>query len=295
MKNTCITVGTFDGVHIGHREIVTTTLKISAAFKFEPLVLVLNYPPKFNLQNSERFLITTDEEKMSLLRELTNGKVEVLDFTKEIESLEPEEFLSFLRARYYAKHLVVGFNHTFGKGRKGDVPYLSKIAEKFDLCITVVPPVKIENDVVSSSFIRSLLYSGNVKLAAKCLGRFYSVSGIVVKGAGIAKELGFRTINLEIPDKKIVPKKGVYAVIVSLRGKNFPGACYIGESPTLGLSRFSIEVHLINFQGEVYGELATVQFVDFLREDIKFPSVEELKNQISKDVVASNKLISQFL
>jgi len=295
MKYSCVTIGTFDGVHIGHKEIVSTTFKIAGALNYEPLILVLNYPPKFNQINSERFLITTEEEKVSLLKEIADGKVEILEFTKQIEELEPEEFLNLLKKRYYVKHLVVGFNHTFGKNRKGNVHYLSQVIDKFDLAMTIVPPVKIEDKVVSSSLIRSLLYAGDVRLASKCLGRFYSISGIVVKGAGVARELGFRTINLDIPEKKIVPKSGVYAVIVSIGGKNFSGACYIGESPTLGLSRSSIEVHLINFEGEVYGELATIQFVDFLRDDMKFSSIDELRSQISRDIATAGKLISQFL
>lgn len=158
----------------------------------------------------------------------------------------------------------------------------------------MVPPVIVEGEVVSSTLIRNHLTSGNIRFANKCLGRYYTLSGVVIEGAGVAKSLGFRTINLRIPEKKLVPKNGVYAVLVHLRGKNFPGACYIGESPTLGLMRQSVEVHVIDFDGELYGDAVTISFVDFLRDDMKFSSIEELRDQISRDVLRSKRLIAEF-
>ncbi len=294
MIRTCITVGTFDGVHLGHQWIIGSTLKISEALGLEPRILVLNNPPKFNGIKSERYLITTEEEKMSLLRNLAGNRVDVLEFTKEIEEMDPEDFIFYLKDRYRVRHLVLGFNHTFGKEKQGNVLYLLERFEYFDLGLSVLSPVKVDDKIVSSTLIRELLKAGDVKTAAKGLGRFYSLSGVVTKGKGLARELGFRTINLEVPEKKLIPKKGVYAVLVSLGGKNFSGACYIGDSPTLGLNRFSIEVHLIGFEGELYGEHVDVSFVEFLRDDIKFNSPEELKNQISSDIVNSHKLISQL-
>ncbi len=294
MIRTCITVGTFDGVHLGHQWIISSTLKISEALGLEPRILVLNNPPKFNGIKSERYLITTEEEKMSLLRNLAGNRVEALEFTKEIEEMDPEDFIFYLKDRYKVRHLVLGFNHTFGKEKQGNVLYLLERLEYFDLGLSVLSPVKVDNKIVSSTLIRELLKAGEVKTAAKGLGRFYSLSGVVTKGKGLARELGFRTINLEVPEKKLIPKKGVYAVLVSLGGKNFSGACYIGDSPTLGLNRFSVEVHLIGFEGELYGEHVDISFVEFLREDIKFNSPEELKNQISSDIVNSHKLISQL-
>ncbi|MGB9824688.1 MAG: bifunctional riboflavin kinase/FAD synthetase [Candidatus Hydrothermia bacterium] len=294
-KSRIITIGTFDGVHLGHQKILQVTTKLAEALKLDPLAIVLAAPPKFNGRDEERYLITTSEERMFFIREVFNGEIEVYEFEEKIQNVEAEEFIQHLKFSYGLHHLVLGFNHTFGKGKKGDVEFLSKNVDKFDIGFTVVPPVKIDGQVISSSLIRLLLREGKVKTVSKCLGRFYSLHGIVTKGAGLAGTLGYKTINLEVPEKKIIPKEGVYAVIAEVSGKVFPGACYIGKSPTLGLNRFSVEVHLIGFNDDLYGQRVTISFIDFLRDDIKFESTEELKKQIAEDIKNAKILISEFL
>jgi len=294
MRNTVITIGTFDGVHLGHQEIINTVNRIGIAFDLDPLILVLNAPPKWNHRNG-RFLITTDEEKLFLLKNLSAGKVEVLNFTDELQNLTASQFLNFLMEEYKLKHIVLGFNHAFGKDRSGDARFLVENLDKFGINVTVVPPVRVDSCIISSTLIRELLYDGKVKEVSRCLGRFYSVKGLVVKGMGVARELGFRTVNLEIPEKKIIPKKGVYAVIVEVLGRVLSGACYIGENKTLGLNKLSFEVHIIGIDEDLYGREVNVNFVEFLRDDMKFESVEALTEQIRKDIQKAKQLISQFL
>jgi riboflavin kinase/FMN adenylyltransferase len=295
MKSRIITIGTFDGVHLGHQKILQVTAKLAEALKLDPLVIVLTAPPKFNNRDEERYLITTPDEKMFFLRETFNGEIEVYEFAEEIQNMEAGQFIQHLKVRYGLNHLVLGFNHTFGKEKTGDAAFLSKNVNEFDIGFTVVPPVRIDSQVISSSLIRLLLQEGKVKTASKCLGRFYSLQGIVAKGAGLAGTLGYKTINLEVPEKKIIPKEGVYAVIAEVSGRVFPGACYIGKSPTLGLNRFSVEVHIIGFNDDLYGQKVTISFIDFLRDDIKFESIEKLKNQIAEDIKKAKILISEFL
>ncbi len=295
MKHSCITVGTFDGVHLGHRKIITTTLKIAEALDYVPLIVTLSYLLKHNNSNEERWSITTEDEKMSILREMGAKNIEVIEFNHEIEEMTAPQFIEFLKEQFQLKHLVAGYNHTFGKEREGDVKYLAGAIDTLDIAVTLIPPYRVGNNIVSSTLIRNLIVSGDVKSASQCLGRFYTISGIVDKGVGIARDLGFRTINLKIPEKKLIPANGVYAVLVYIRGKTFPGACYIGESQTLKLSRKSVEVHIIDFEGDIYGDIAMISFVDFLREDICFPSVDELKKQISSDILRAKKLIAEFL
>ncbi|MEO0198550.1 MAG: bifunctional riboflavin kinase/FAD synthetase [candidate division WOR-3 bacterium] len=295
MKNRVITIGTFDGVHLGHQRVVQTTQKIAEALKLEPMVIMLSYAPKFNGSVENRYLITTREERMFLIKEIFSGIIESIDTTTgDIYDFTAYEFIQYLKQKYYLAHMVVGFNHSFGKDRSGNAVFLAENANNFEIGFTVVPPVKIEDKVISSSLIRNLLKEGDVRKANRCLGRFYSLQGIVQKGAGIASTLGFRTINLDIPEKKIIPKNGVYAVITEVSGRIFPGACYIGSSPTLGLDRFAVEVHIIGYNEELYGQKVNISFVDFLREDKKFDNVESLKSQIVQDISQAKALISNL-
>lgn len=295
MKNRVITVGTFDGVHIGHKKVVQTVQKIAEALKLEPMVIVLSSAPKFNDTMEDRYLITTQEERMFLIKEIFSGPVENIDLTGDIYDLTAYEFIQYLIDKYYLAHMVVGFNHSFGKDRSGNAVFLAENAHNFDIGFTVVSPVKIEDKLISSSLIRSLLREGDVKRANKCLGRFYSLQGIVQRGLGIASTLGFRTINIDIPEKKVIPKNGVYAVIAEVSGRVFPGACYIGSSPTLGLDRFAVEVHIIGYNEELYGQKVNISFVDFVREDKKFDTIESLKSQILQDINRAKALISNLL
>jgi len=293
MYGSIVTIGNFDGVHLGHQKVISTVVSLARAFRIEPLVITFKGHPKFLKMSPEaRYLLTTYEEKIFLIKQLGIKHVEVLEFNETLMQMGVEEFLNYLKKNFNMQHLVMGFNHHFGRNREGTPERVSRLLNNFNFYLTVVPPVFIGEHVISSTLIRDLLKEGRVDKAAKALGRLYAVSGIVSKGRGVAGELGFKTVNITVHGNKLLPRNGVYAVEVLYGEKILKGVAYIGKSPTLGLGEHRLEVHLINFNKHIYGENLTVNFVKFIREEKKFASLNDLTQQIRKDIERAINILS---
>lgn len=293
---TGITIGAFDGLHLGHKALFRETFKIAEIKGVTPLVVTFNPHPRKVIQpHLELKLLTTLEEKLELLEKEGFSEVVILPFTKALAEITADLFIEKYLVDYLkAKSVVIGFNFRFGRARAGDTELLRRLGQKYGFQVTEVPPVKYRDKIVSSTLIRETLKRGDVEGASRMLGRYYSLTGKVVQGRGRGKKLGFPTANLSISPEKLIPAQGVYAVWVYLNSQKIPGAMNIGYNPTFNEKELSVEVHLLDpsRKWELYHQTLKVEFVKFIRGEKKFSSVEELINQISQDCQIIQKILT---
>ena len=282
-----VTVGTFDGVHRGHQAIIEY-LKQRADEQLGPSTLVSFDPhPRAVVHGDDVPLLTTVAERADLLEELGLNRFVVVPFSMDFAQLGPEEYVrDVLVKRIGVQEITVGYDHRFGKDRAGDVDLLHELGGRYGFETDVIPPQEVDHDVVSSSSIRSLLIEeGAIEPANERLGRPYQLDGIVARGEGRGRKLGYPTANLALEDaRKLVPKRGVYATRVILPdGRQRGGMMNIGRRPTFDEMDVTVEVHLLDFEGDLYGERLSVQFLQRLRDEQKFQSAEALAAQLSED------------
>ncbi|HET6566819.1 MAG TPA: bifunctional riboflavin kinase/FAD synthetase [Rhodothermales bacterium] len=287
--NSVVTVGTFDGIHRGHQAILQY-LRTRAAERHGASVVVSFDPhPREIVKGESVLLLTTIDERADLLERIGIDRFIVVPFTKDFARLTAEAFVSdVLISRIGLKEIVVGHDHGFGRGRMGDRALLEVLGREHGFTVDVIPSQVVEEHVVSSTEIRRLLIEdGNVQLAAEMLGRNYSLQGEVVHGDGRGRLIGFPTANIQILNpRKVIPRKGVYAVIVSMPGhddEHYEGMLNIGERPTFNGSGLRVEVNLLDYTGDLYGRMLRIEFVRWMRDERKFESVEALIEQLSED------------
>ncbi len=289
IKQSVITIGTFDGVHKGHQAILNKVVSVAKKNNLKSVVLSFESPVK-----QVSGLITTTEEKVNLLASFCVDEILLLPVTKEILSTTAEDFFETVFVRQLkAKHIVVGYDCTFGKDRKGNVAWLKKNVKKYGINITIVKPVKESNKIVSSSKIRDFIIKSNIEKANKMLNRVFSFTGKHVVGNKIGRTLGFPTINIKTDKTKLLPK-GVFACMVSDKANNiYYGVLNIGIRPTVDLKNhnLSVEIHLLNFSGVWKEKYPTVYINKFIRKEQKFKSIELLKKAIKKDTDFTKKLM----
>lgn len=290
-----VTVGNFDGVHRGHQELIRTARQ--AAHRMSgPVVAVTFHPPPAALlypKPEKAIPLTTLEDRARLLVESGADHVVVLNTNAELLSLSPEAFFEDVIVRLLdAQALVEGYNFRFGRARRGDTALIRVLCTAAGISFDEVPALTIGEDVVSSSRIRETLNAGAVAEASELLGRPYRITGRVVTGAQRGRTLGFPTANLDgVPT--LVPAVGVYAVWVHVDGKRYRGAVNIGPNPTFGEKARKIEVHLLDFSGDLYDHTVSLDFVARLRDTRPFAGVEELVQQLQQDVLAARAALSE--
>ena len=293
-SRTVVTIGNFDGVHLGHRAILGLVVQrarelggqaVAVTFDPHPVKLLR---PEINLP-----LLTTQEQKLRLLSASRLDAVVVLPFTEEFAALPARDFVrQYFCERLRAREVVVGHDYCFGRGREGNIDLLKEMGETYGFTVQVVWAVEVDRAVVSSSLIRALLRLGKVTEAGRLLGRPYGVAGRVIQGKGRgAKLLGVPTANILTPNE-LMPSSGIYAVWVRRGEEILPGVANIGTCPTFDNSELSLEVHLMEFSGDLYGENLEVQFVTRLREEQRFPSLEALAAQIHADIAAARQALA---
>lgn len=295
VPGTVVTVGTFDGVHLGHRDVLARltarareTGRRSLLVTFEPHPLEVVNPA------AAPPLLTPGREKVEALADCGVDYVGVLPFTPTLAGYEAEQFVEFvLRQRFRMRELLIGHDHGFGRGRAGDVDVLRRLGARLGFGVGVVAPVEVAGMVVSSTAIRRALAGGDLERAARKLGRSYGVSGRVLHGEKRGRLLGFPTLNVAWPGaRKLLPPEGVYAVRVLTPDGPFGGMLNLGPRPTFGDAEPSLEAHLFDAAGDWYGAWVRVEFVARLREVRRFDGVEALRAQLGRDAEAARRLLA---
>ncbi len=282
-----VTSGTFDGVHLGHQKILGRLKELAARKQGETVLLTYWPHPRLILQpedNSLR-LLTTLTEKVKLLEELGVDHLIILPFTKELSQMSSEEFIrEILVEKVQTKTLVIGYDHKFGKNREGSFEYLKSHSHLFGFDMEEISRQDVDDLAVSSTKIRTALAQGDISTASKYLGRPYFLSGQVVKGQQIGRSIGFPTANIQVVDKyKLLPRDGAYAVYAEVGAIRYKAILNIGDRPTVDGKKKTIEAHLIDFDGDVYGQELSIHFQEFLREEERFENLDALKNQLVID------------
>lgn len=292
-KGNAVTVGTYDGVHRGHRKVFRTLIALARARGLKTLVVTFEEPPKnFFRPDAPTPLLTLPEEREELLLQLGIDRVELLRFDAAIAAMSAEDYFhQVLRGRYQTRAICEGEDFGFGHDRRGNIALLHQLCANDGVALKVMPLAKRDDQKISSTYIRLLLGEGEVEQAAALLGYRYFLTGTVVRGQGLGARLRVPTANLQVDRRKVLPR-GVFAVRVRLPGDPKPvkGACNIGFRPTVagGEPSLHVEVHLIGFSGELYGRSLRIEFVKHIRPERKFPSLLALKRQIKKDIAAAS-------
>jgi riboflavin kinase/FMN adenylyltransferase len=292
-NNTVLTVGTFDGVHLGHRKIIDRLCQISKQMNGESVIFTFHPHPRKIVSSNETNLrlLNTLDEKIALLEKSGIDHLIVFPFTPEFSKLSYSDFVSqILVNQIHTKYLVVGYDHKFGKDRRGDFDFLRNCADQFNFRIEKLDVLLMNDAHISSTKIREAIQQGNIETANQLLGYSFSIQGRVIEGNQIGRRINFPTANIETTDPdKIIPGYGVYAVKVKVMNQMFMGMLNIGSRPTVNhnADHRSIEVHILNFDHDIYDQEIELNFLEKLREEQKFPSVEELKLQLEKDQSAT--------
>lgn len=284
-KNPVVTLGNFDGIHLGHQKIFEKVINAAKKRDGESVVITFEpHPLKILSPKQCPPLLTPFKKKMMLMEKTGIEKVLCLRFTRSFSHISPADFVKrILLKKVGAKKIIIGYNYRFGKGKTGNVESLKAICADSGIEVEVVEPLTVDHTVVSSSKIRELIREGEVERASKLLGRDYLVIGRVIRGTHRGHDLGFPTANLEMTEE-LYPKLGVYAVRVEWQHQFFNGLANIGFNPTFDTKVLTLEIHILNFNYEVYGDEIQVSFIRRIRDEIRFPSLEELINQIQKDI-----------
>jgi len=282
---TSLTIGNFDGVHLGHRELLRRTVAHARDLRIRAVALTFTpHPVRFFTPRARFYEITSLGEKASRMEKLGIDLLVVESFTGAIGGMGPEEFArTVVHERMRARFVTVGYDFTFGRNRTGSPGMLRRIGRELGFEVDIVPPLMRGGAIVSSSRIRELLLSGRVREAEELLCRPYVVSGRVIPGAARGRKLGFPTANIEFV-QELLPLPGVYVIDAAVGGVVRRGVANVGFNPTFGENSLGVEVHLLNFAGDLYGQDMAVRFRDRIRDERKFKSVEELVRQIEKDV-----------
>ena len=286
VSTSVVTIGTFDGVHLGHKKILEKLNQNAIKLNSKSLVMTFFPHPRMVLNDNPNVkLLNTLEEKQSLLEKVNVNVLVIQPFTNEFSQLSAEEFVrDILIKKFQVKKIIIGHDHHFGKNREANINNLIIFGKKYNFEVEQISAQEINEIAVSSTKIRNAILDGNVALANDYLGYSYFFSGEVVKGKQIGRTIGFPTANIHIKeDYKLIPKNGVYIVKSTYRDQAFFGMMNIGTRPTVNGTNQTIEVNFFDFDKDIYNEIITVEILEFIRNEYKFESLDELKIQIQKD------------
>ena len=295
--NCVASLGTFDGVHLGHQTILAELKTSATRLQTRATMVTFEPHPQLVLNNPSRpphEVLTTIEEKIEILSQLGLDRLVVANFSPAFADLEPERFVTeILLERLKMREIIIGHDHAFGKGRSGNLDLLQRMGAEHGFTVASVPPYRVEDEIVSSTRIRRHLQKGEIEMATAMLGRPYSINGLVVHGEGRGKGMGFPTINLRpLSPQKLVPRAGIYASRCYLEGRSYAAATYIGLKPTFAAADRVIETYIIDFDGQLYGQEVKVDFIAFIREDTRFASTNALVEQIKQDIIKSVEVLA---
>lgn len=285
-NNTVLTLGTFDGIHLGHKKIIDRLIEKASQYNGRSLLVTFDPHPRNVISDSKIKLLNTLSEKLEILNSFGVENVLVINFTKEFSQNSSEEFFkNYIIDKIGIREIIIGYDHHFGKGRGGDENTLKELGLEFNFNVSRVEAVNIGNITVSSTKVRNALQNGDVKLANLLLGRYYSFAGSVIKGDGRGKELGFPTANIKLDDEtKLLPAIGIYVVELIVENNKYYGLMSIGKRPTFyNDGQLTTEVYIFDFEENIYDKNVKVNMIERIRGEEKFSSADELIIQMNKD------------
>ncbi len=291
MSKTFITIGTFDGVHRGHKKLFTLLKHEAKNLGLSPLALVFRIPPKNILNNNlEQSVLIDLKQKKELLKDI---KTVYLDFN-QIKDLTADEFFDILVKKYKMGAIIVGKDFAFGKNRQGNISFLREKCKQNNIEIFVIDFEEEGQSKISSSRLRTALKAGEISAFNNMLGRPFTLEGKIIKGNQLGRKIGFPTANLNISKEQILPR-GVFAVLVYLNGKKYQGICNIGIKPTVAINSLpTVEVFIFNFNKDIYGKILRVEFLQKIRDEKRFAGLGELTEQINRDCQEAQKILQKF-
>lgn len=295
LKNSWLTVGVFDGVHRGHREIIKKLVQDAHANGSPAVVLTFHPHPASVLTGREIQCLTTPDERAEILGSLGVDVIITQRFTPDLSAVPAHEYMSRLKASLGLSRLLIGYDFALGKGREGNAPRLTEIGKELDYSVEIIPAVSDESGVISSTAIRKLISTGNIAEASNMLGYPYPMGGMVMHGAGRGRKINFPTANIDYPAQKAIPTNGIYACWAVLGDERFMAATNIGFNPTFTPERTtpSLEAYLLDFDRDIYDQYLKVEFIARLRDEVRYDSVEALINQIHDDVNQTRDILSK--
>lgn len=298
-KKSVITVGTFDGIHLGHRKIIDSVNEIKKSRGLRSVIITFEPHPQIVLKNKtpDIKILSTLDEKLEMFESLNINLVYVIEFTKEFSLNSAEDFyVNYIIKKFGLSDIVIGYDHMVGRNREGGFETLKGLSGKYDFEIHKIDELKTQGYIVSSTVVRHMLQSASVKDANMLLNDNYSMTGEVIYGDKLGRKIGFPTANIKpVSEYKLIPRNGVYLVKSEIKGKNYFGMMNIGVRPTVSEGqKLTLEVYFLDFEGDLYGQSLKIKFLDFIRMEKKFNSVEELKRQIEKDKEVSKDLIKHL-
>jgi riboflavin kinase/FMN adenylyltransferase len=294
-QESIVTVGVFDGLHIGHQAVIQQVLTQSEKFNLASLVLTFDPPPLAFLA-PERCppALTTLSKKIEILDQLGVDGVVFARFDAYLQQMSPDAFVQqVLLQRLHAKQVIIGYDWQFGKGRSGNAEALRQLGDQYQFSVMIVGPVQLHGMPVHSTRVREAIAGGNLNLVSDLLGRRYSIMGEIVLGDGRGRQIGFPTANIDAGNQ-MLPPSGVYAIQVKLEGRMFNGVMNMGTRPTFDGEEFQIETHLFDFEQMVYGKKMEIFFIEKIRDERRFPNPEILVNQIKQDVATAKAILNQM-
>lgn len=296
-RNSVITIGTFDGVHKGHQKIIHRIKQLAQAGNGESIIITFHPHPRIviNPQDKTLKLLNTIEEKTALLESFGVDNLVVVPFSRSFSEQGAEDYISsFLIKNFSPSCIVIGYDHKFGKNRTGDFALLQKLSTTYGYKLEEISKETLDDIDISSTKIRQALMNGEVHLANELLGHSYTLSGNVVRGLQNGRKLGYPTANILVSDTyKLIPANGVYIVSVRWKNKTYPGMLNIGYNPTFNGTQQTIEVNLLDFNDDLYGENLTLELIHYIRPEMKFDSIDALIEAIKQDEVYTRRFLSE--
>jgi riboflavin kinase/FMN adenylyltransferase len=289
-----LAVGSFDGVHLGHRAVLGRLVDTARREALTPAWITFDPHPRCVLDpvNCPQ-QITTLDERLSLVEPLGVEHAIVLAFTRALAALTPDEFMARVLAAMDLRQLVVGYDFALGRGRTGDLDWLREHGRRHGYAVEEVPPFRLDGDKVHSSDVRRLVTLGEVEAASRLLGREFALAGLVEPGDRIGREIGWPTVNLAVPPGKLLPGHGIYAGWARSPEGEHQAAISVGHRPTFGKTELRVEAYLLDFEGDLYQQRLELRFVARLRDEVKYPDAGALSDQIARDVEATREVLTR--
>jgi riboflavin kinase/FMN adenylyltransferase len=285
-----VTIGVFDGVHLGHKHLIFKLKELAGQQSLCTVALTFHtHPQEILAPNSQPPFLTDALEKAELLKKEGVSGVIVLTFTPELACLSARQFIELLRSKLRMQGLVIGPDFALGRQGEGNIPTLKKLGHELGFSVTVIPPVKMNGEIISSTVIRKAMADGDMGKVRRLMGRPFSLRGKVIHGYGRGSSLGFPTVNLSVLRGQAIPPDGVYATFAHTRDKVYHSVTNIGKNPTFGLNERTVEAYLLDFRDDLYEQEVKINFISKLRDEIKFSGSDELIKQIYKDIKSARE------